>query len=144
MEAPAGVLERLHNIRSTFELRHNPRARVVGERSFDVNGQPRKVDYAPRWELWDTDAEGQVYRVMTLETEEGEYILPGDWLVDFLNLVNPARYGGSVEKMVQAMVDAPNARVEQLARKEYDALVEHLADFFTPRKSRIVVPEMVL
>jgi hypothetical protein len=139
MDVPEGVLRDLQGVRSTFRLVWNPKGRVIGERSFDVNGHPRELTYDPRWELWDTDAHGAHYKVMTLESEQGGFLAADQRFVEFVRLIDPARYGGSVERMIQALVDDENRYVEQLAQKDWENLVDSVARYFTPAKGRGIV-----
>lgn len=146
MEAPESIRIGLANIRPTLHLRWNRQARVVGEASFDVNGNPRKVEFDPRWEIWDTDESGREYRVTTLEGPKGEFVPPGEWVLELMALINPANYGGDLHKMVEALVDKPNARVEKLAEDRYRELVDYFADLFwsaASSGSRITVPQVV-
>jgi hypothetical protein len=139
MEAPESVVLGLRGIRAAFNLRWNSTARSVGERSFDVNGKPREIAWDPRWELWDTDEFGAEYRVMVLEDESGAFVPPGEWLVDLVNLINPARYDGDMEKMIQALVDDPNENVRKVGERQFESLTEHLAEYFGPRRSMVTV-----
>lgn len=140
MEAPEGIVTALKNIRPTFRLVWNPTARVIGERSFDVNGNPREVTHDPRWELWDTDGDGVHYKVMTLEDSHQGAFMPADQrFVDFVHLIDPGRYGGSVEKMIQALVDDENKYIEQVAEKDFQSLTDALSNYFTPAKGRGMV-----
>lgn len=140
MEAPEAIVTGLRNIRPTFSLVLNPRGRVIGERSFDVNGHPREVTWDPRWELWDRDADGIAYKVMTLEDAETRGYLPPDQrFLDFVNLINPERYGGNVEKVIQALVDDANEYVKHLAQKDFESLTDSLSNYFTPAKGRGMV-----
>lgn len=141
MQAPQHIEEALKGIRSTFRVVYNPTARVVSERSFDANGAAREKEFEPRWELWDTDSEGVVYKVMTVEQNQGKggFLPLTDRFVDFVRLVDPARYGGSVEKMVDALVDSPNNMAAELTQREFESLVDNLANYFTPAKDRGMV-----
>jgi hypothetical protein len=140
VEAPQDVLIGLRNVRDTFDLRWNPTAKVVGGHSFDVNGNPRELQHEGRWELWDTDAHGNEYKVMTLQNE-GEFVPPGTWLVELIRLMDPARYGGDIHKAIEAMVDEPNDYVSNIGQQEYIDLVDSLVDRFfvatTPRSNVI-------
>jgi hypothetical protein len=135
----------LLGIRQTLHLRHNPAAVQVGERSFDVNGRPRHREFEPRWELWDTDAHGNEYRVMTLQSPEGGYLPPGYWLVELVRLIDPARYGGNLDKMIEALVDSPNTRLDALSKGSYEDLVEDFAErFWHGKGTRISVPRSLV
>lgn len=132
MEAPESVVIALKNIRPTFRLVWNHKGRVVGERSYDVNGNPRELTYEPRWELWDTDVFGAPYKVMTLEDQYKGSFLPADQqFVDFVNLINPARYEGDLSKLSQALVDDKNAYIEKVNEQDFARLQESLAEYFT-------------
>lgn len=141
MEAPQDVVISLRNIKPTFNLRYNRQGKVASERSFDVNGNPREVQYDPRWELWDTDESGVEYKVTTLQDGDGGYRPPDQRLVELIRLVDPARYDGSPEKMLQALVDEPNDYVSGLDHACFDDLVEYLTDAYfsamTPKVATI-------
>jgi hypothetical protein len=144
MEAPADTAIGLKGIRETMHLRHNPTARVIGERSFDVNGKPRELTYDPRWEVWDVDPQGVEYLVMTLEDERGQYKPPGSWLVELMNMCNPARYDGDLSKMIQALVDNPNDHVSSLAEKSFSDMCEGLADMhYGDWNTKVSVPRAI-
>jgi hypothetical protein len=140
MEAPEGVTTALKNIRPSFRLVWNPSARVIGERSFDASGNAREVTHDPRWELWDTDDGGSHYRVMTLEDSHKGSFMPADQrFVDFIHLIDPGRYDGSVEKLVSALVDDQNKYIEKVAEDDYRRLTEAVSSYFTPAKGRGMV-----
>jgi hypothetical protein len=139
MQAPQGVVEGLSNIRPSFNLVWNPTARVVGGYSFDVNGNPRHVEHSPRWELWDRDGSGIAYKVMTLEDRHGNFLPADQRLVEFVRLIDPARYNGSVEKMIQSLVDDENEYVERLREDDFERLIDSLANYFTPAKGNSMV-----
>ena len=138
-EAPEHIVTGLKSIRSTFFLKWNPTAKRIGESSFDVNGNAREVKFDGRWELWDVDAEGALYMVMRLEDNDGSFIPPGDWLIHTLNLMNPARYNGSVEKMLKALVHEPNAELEKIREQDWNNLVDSMARYYTLRKPIVSV-----
>lgn len=140
MEVPESVVIGLRNVRPTFNLRWNPKARNIGERSFDVMGNPREITWDGRWELWDTDNMGIDYPVMTLEDKHGDFMPPGDWLVETVNMINPARYGGDVSKMIEELVDKPNLELERLGEKSWEDLVDSLAKYYTLRRPLVAVP----
>jgi hypothetical protein len=128
MEVSVDVELGLKAIRDTFKLLLNPKGRAVGGRSFDVMGNPREGAYEARWELWDKDVSGREYKVVTLEDRDGGFMPPDQRLVDFINLINPERYGGEVEKMIDALVDSPNQYASTLGDLQYEQMIEHLAD----------------
>lgn len=137
MNPPEHIVRDLQGIRSTFRLVWNPTAKVTSERSFDVNGNPRELTHEPRWELWDTDESGKHYRVMTLESShKGEFMPADDRFVDFVRLIDPARYGGSVERMIRALVDDENKYIEQVQEQDFKRLTDSLASYYTPAKGR--------
>jgi hypothetical protein len=124
MEAPTHVLEGLHGIRSTFSLRYNPEAILVSAGSFDVNGKARRAQYEPRWELWDIDPQGRDYMVMRLQNPDGTSRPPGDWLVQHIWKIHPGRYDGSVEKMLQALMEEPETLREIGTMKDSDDAID--------------------
>jgi len=136
MTADEGVVIALRNVRQTFELRWNPKV-VPGRRSsFDANGCPRDVEYEGRWELWDVDGSNIPYRVMILMGPEREYVAPDMKFVDFVRLIDPARYDGSVEKMIAAMVDSQNDWCKELNDREFEHLVDSAANYYQPHGVR--------
>lgn len=145
MEASTDVVIALQGVRPTMRLVHNPQGKLVGGRSFDVNGKPREKLWQPRWELWDTDADGVEYKVTTLEDENGEFRHPDQRLVELIRLINPERYGGDLHKMVEALVDEPNNYVEGLSDKSYEELVESVADrCWSAKTPHIAVPRTIV
>jgi hypothetical protein len=140
VEAPESIVTDLKSIRPTFELRWNSRARYLSGSSFDVNGNPRKVAFDPRWELWDRDADGVAYKVMTLEEPEtGGFIPPGEWLPELLRLIDPARYDGDVSRMLSALVDDNNEHVRRVCQEDWERLMEAMANYYTPAKGGGIV-----
>jgi hypothetical protein len=131
MEAPSlpdGLQHALAEIRFGLRLVWNPGARVVRPGSFDAFGTVRTGPvYDGRWELWDTDPDGKDYKVTTVQEPDGAYRAPGFWLVELLNYMNPARFGGSVEKLTQELVDKPNAAMLEVDDKQFDDLAEMAA-----------------
>jgi len=143
VEVPESVKIGLANIRPTLHARWNPTGRQTGGFSFDVNGNPRQKTYDPRWELWDTDEFGNTYKITTLEGMNNEYLPLGEWVVEYMQLINPARYDGDLHKMIEALVDSKNEAVEKIHKDVFD----HIAEYFADRQwseehkgSRIVVP----
>lgn len=145
MEVPFDVAESLRSIRSTLRLVYNPTGKLVGGHSFDVNGQPREKLYEPRWELWDTDANGVDYKLTTLEDVEGGYRPPDQRIVELVRLINPERYDGDISKMIEALVDEPNNYIEGLNESRFEELVEHLGDlYWTNKTPQIAVPKTIV
>lgn len=146
MEVPESVRIGLENVRSTLHARWNPQGKAVGERSFDVNGVPRVVEWEGRWELWDKGvATGEDYKVVTLE-KDGQYVPLGEWVLQLVYDINPANYDGDLHKMIEALVDKPNEDVARLGREQYGELLDYMADLCWSEKtrgSRVVVPRMV-
>lgn len=121
---PDGLEADLKQIRPSFRLVWNTKARVVNPGHYDVYGIPTPVTYEPRWELWDTDPYGTDYLVMQLRQPNGDFKQPGWWLIEHLNLINPERYNGDISKMFQRLAEAPNKAIEEMADHEIDDLVE--------------------
>lgn len=147
MEVSLDVRIGLANIRPTLHLRWNPLAKVLREWDFDANGNARKKVHDPRWELWDTDETGRTYKVMTFEGNDGEFLPQGSWMIEAFQLINPANYDGDIHKMIEALVDKPNAKVDQLKKEEYENLVEYMADLTWSEKSRgsrVAVPGLII
>lgn len=142
-EVPEDVQIGLRNIKQTLHARWNPTARYLSGASFDVNGNPRKVTYDPRWEIWDTDESGREYRVTILDGRDGEFVDLGMWVVEMMNKLNPERYGGDLHKMIEALVDQPNLAVDKVGNDTYEELINFLADLCWSehsRGSRVTVP----
>jgi hypothetical protein len=143
VEVPVDVAAGLASVRQTLHVRWNPTAQVVGERSFDVNGNARELSHEPRWELWDRDELGVEYKVATLDGPDGGFLPLGTWVLELVALINPANYDGDVHRMVEALIDKPNADVARLGEKCFEQLTEYLADLSWSghnRGSRVVVP----
>jgi len=137
---PESVVEGLKAIKPTFELRWNNRARFKSGSSYDVNGNARKVVYDPRWELWDRDVDGLRYKLMTLEdAETGEFLPPGDWLLQLVRLIDPARYGGDVSRMIKALIDDKNEYVRKVCQQDWERLVDAASNYYTPAKGEGIV-----
>lgn len=128
-EVPESVAEGLRGIRSGLHLRWNPRARVVIPGGFDVHGSPTEPTYDARWELWDIDPDGRAYKVMTLQNADGSFRPPGQWLVDLVWIMNPARYGGDVSKMLRALVDDHNDKLQQVADDDFEELADAVVEW---------------
>jgi hypothetical protein len=140
MEAPDHIVQGLKGVKAEFNLRWNPRARYVSGSSYDVNGNPRTVVYDPRWELWDRDDMGIAHKVMTLEdAETGGFMPPGEWLLQLVRLIDPARYGGDVGRMTKALVDDHNESVRKVAQKDWERLVEAVGSYYTPARGGSMV-----
>jgi hypothetical protein len=143
VEVPEDVRVGLRNIRAGLHARWNPLARFQSGHSFDANGDPRKVEYDPRWELWDTDEFGVEYRITMLEGVDGEYVPLGTWVLELMHTINPANYGGDMHRMVEQLVDRPNDSVAKLGDRTYEDVLDYLADLCWSegsRGSRIVAP----
>lgn len=125
MEAPEHIDEGLRNIRSGMHLRWNPRAVLTVEGGLDINGLKIKdPEYDPRWEVWDTDPQGAEYMVMRVQTVEGGFRPVGEWLVNHIGMLNPEKWGGNTEAMVQALIDDPTALQEAGTQKDSDDLID--------------------
>lgn len=139
MEPDAQIAEDLRNIRSGMHLRWNPRGRLVKPGSFDGSGKMKDdAVFEPRWELWDIDPQGHEYIIMCVQNVDGSFRHPGTWLVTRMQKLNPARYGGDVEKMLKAMMDEPDILREIGTEKDSDDLIEQVskwADWVATPKS---------
>ena len=131
--APESVLIGLRSIRETFELRFNRKAVLLKPGGYDASGVVTTPEYDPRWELWDTDSEGATYRVMRLQTgpdedlrfpEGGQFKSPGQWLVDLLNFMNPARFNGDLNQMLHEVLEEPDKLREIGTEQDSDDLFE--------------------
>ena len=120
---PDYVDQELRNIREDFELRWNPKAVLVKAGSYDATGKLRDPVYEPRFELWDRDPNGRDYRVMRLQHPDGSFRAPGQWLITHLQKINPARYGGNLERMLREL-EEHNTLKEVGTIKDSDDLIE--------------------
>lgn len=130
MEAPSlpeGLDSELKAVRGGFELRWNPKAKVKKAGLLDAYGNPSPAQYDGRWELWDTSPEGVEYKFMTLQNNDGSFKPAGRWVVNLLKKVDPARYGGSVGRMVQALVDDPNQALLEIGDEQFEDFIEQAA-----------------
>ncbi len=124
MEIPENIAEGLRNIRSGMRLEWNPRAVLLVEGGLDINGLKIKdPEYDPRWEVWDTDPEGQDYMVMRVQEIDGSFRQADDRLVHHIGMLNPERWP-STEAMVQALIDDPTALQEAGTKQDSDDLIE--------------------
>lgn len=141
MEAPESVVKGIKAIKPTFSLFFNPEAKVVpgSGHSFDVNGRARKMKREGRWEVWDVDAYGQPYKVMTLQEPNGGFRPADQRLVEFLNLINPERYNGDVSRMIEELVEKPNEYVRGVEERDFERLVDSVANYYTPARGHSMV-----
>lgn len=130
MEAPLHIVEGLKGIRSGLHLKWNNAAKYIPGTGWDAHGKIKDAGYEPRWEVWDEDAQGKPYRVMTLESPTGEFLPPGEWLIEHINYRNPERFGGDVEKMLKALVDEPNDIRRYASQKGVKEMHEYIANWW--------------
>lgn len=139
-EVPESVAEGLANIRSGLHLRWNPRSRVIRPGGYDANGGVLEPTYDARWELWDVDPDGREYRVMTLQHADGSFKPPGEWLLELMRAVDPARYGGSVNRMLRALVDEHNDKLKGVNEKDFEELSGAIVEWtLDARRTRVGV-----
>jgi hypothetical protein len=125
---PEGLDEALKGIRPGFYLKWNPSAVLIkGSSYIDALGRITEPAYEPRWEVWDVDAYNNDYKVMTVRTPDGGYRQPGFWLVELLNYLNPARFGGDLSKMLRAVIDDPNNVTVEVSEADLDDLIDQAA-----------------
>jgi len=124
-EAPESIVLGLRSIKPTMRLVWNPTA-VRIRTEFDAYGNPKSEIQEPRWEVWDTDAEGCPYMIARVQTEEGEFQEADQRIVDMLNFCNPARWGGDVRKMVKVLVDDANERQREAEERAYQHFAEEV------------------
>lgn len=124
---PDYVSEGLKDIRADMHLRWNPKAVLTKPGSYDAVGKLREPEYEPRWEVWDKDPEGGEYMIMRLQHMDGEFRQPGQWLLDRIQMLDPARYGGDPAKLVQEMVEHPELLREAGTQKDSDDLIEAIS-----------------
>lgn len=128
-EVPESVRIGLEAIRETLHLRWNPHAVRVKPGYVDASGVVVPAEWDPRWELWDVDALGQPYKIMTLQHEDGSFKPPGDWLVELIRFVHPQRWDGDPNKMIEALVDDPMRRLEEVSDQDWDDFTDWVASF---------------
>jgi hypothetical protein len=141
MEAPESVVIGLRNIRENLHLRWNPTAVRVKPGHIDASGAVIQAEFDPRFELWDKVDGQPEYKVMTLQHEDGSFRAPGQWLVDLINMVNPERWDGDVNKMLAHFQDRPEQLREEVAEKDFDDFTEMVArwaGWVTTPKSRVL------
>lgn len=125
---PEGLEDALKSVRSSFYLKWNPTAVLIpGSSYIDARGKVTEPAYEPRWEIWDVDANNEHYRVMTVRTPDGGFRQPGFWLVDLLNYLNPARFGGDLSRMLRAVIDEPNNVTVEVSETDLDDLIDQAA-----------------
>lgn len=121
---PEWIEKALRDIRSGMHLRWNPTAVVKKAGSYDAVGKLREPEYEARWEVWDVDPEGAEYMVMRLQDMDGGFRQPGEWMVERLKFMNPARYGGDLMKLYEEMVENPELLREVGTQKDSDDLID--------------------
>lgn len=114
VEPPESVVIGLRNLKPTMHLRLNRRGHLSRQWSIDANGDARKAEYEPRWELWDTDESGRNYLVMVLRDADGNFREPGEWVVERFRKFNPANF-----RSLQEMLDF--AHTENRTLRELEA-----------------------
>lgn len=129
MEAPKHIQDALANIRSTLHLRWNSKAVMLEKGSYDILGGRIDPVWDPRFEVWDTDAEGREYMVMRVQTGEGVFRYPGEWLVEGIWKLHPEKYDNDLHKLVQAHIDDPDLLREIGTKKDSDNLIEAVGDW---------------
>jgi len=129
MEAPKHIQDGLRDIREGLHLRWNPRAVLKEKGSFDSMGKATKPKWDPRFELWDTTPDGLEYMVMRLQDPDGEFRYPGEWLLETIWKLHPARYNGDISKLVLANIDDPETLREAGTKKDSDDLIEAVASW---------------
>jgi hypothetical protein len=145
MEAPSlpeGLAGAVAEIRDGLRLVWNHKAKVARAGSFDAWGSVlEKPRYDGRWELWDTTPDGLDYKVMTIEHEGGAYRAPGFWLIEVLNFINPARFGGDISRLTTELIDKPAKAIVEVTDRQFEDLCEMAAKWHvwadTP-KQRVV------
>jgi len=126
---PDGVAQALRSHKPTLRLLFNRRGRIIPHKSgsYDANGEPRRIEYEPRWELWDTDRGGHDYLVMVLRDEDDNYREPGMWVVERVKRFDPARFRGPMEW--SAYVNAYQQNRRDVHAADWDGFVDFAADY---------------
>lgn len=127
---PEYVDRELKNIRSGFVLKWNPIAVVEQGGHFDADGTLVPPVMGGRYELWDTDVEGGHYRVMIVRDPSGAYMEPGERLLTKLRMMDPARWGGDVSKMLTAMIDEENDKLQDISKEDFNEWAEAMAKWW--------------
>lgn len=129
MEIPDYLIDGLRDIREGLHFRWNPTAVLVETGDFDVNGRPRKIEYEPRFEIWDTDPYGREYMVMRVQHPDGSFRMPDEKLIEQIWRLHPEKYDGKIEKLVQAQIDDPELLREIGTKKDSDDMIEAVANW---------------
>ena len=129
MEAPKYIQDALANIRSTLHLRWNPKAVLLKTGDYDVTGKATRPTYDPRFEVWDKDPHGREYMVMRVQTPNGDFKYPGEWLVEGIWKLHPEKYDNDVAKLLQAQIDDPETLREIGEKKDSDNLIDAVCDW---------------
>lgn len=120
---PEYVTEGLADIRETLELRWNPKAKLLNPGHVDATGKVKDPEYDSRWEVWDTDPEGAEYMVMRLQTMDGAFRAPGEWLLRRMKFLNPARWP-SLDHMIKELVEEPEIMREAGTQEDSDDFLD--------------------
>lgn len=134
MEAPSlneTLVTRIREQRPSFELRWNPTSRLRTGGSIDATGTVRQPEYEGRYELWDKTPDSPPYQVLTCQWPDGSYRHPDDWLVELLERINPARFDGSVHKLLHQLVDQQEELREKVLDDDWDDFCEMVAKWAT-------------
>ena len=129
MEAPQHIQDGLRDIREGLHLRWNPRAVLLDPGKIDAFGKNSEPTYDPRFELWDTTPDGLEYMVMRVQDPEGEFRYPGEWLLEHIWKLHPARYNNDINKLVLAQLDDPDTLREIGTKKDSDDLIDAVANW---------------
>lgn len=140
MAPPEGVAADLRSFKPTLRLLYNRRGKIVPQKSgsYDVDGTPRRIEYEPRWELWDTDGSGFDYLVMVLRDEDDNYREPGHWIVERMRRFDPARFETPAHWV--AYVHAYNQKRVAMHAADWDGFMNFAADWLWRMAHPIALP----
>ena len=63
-------------------------------------------------------------QTMRVNNIDGSFRPVGDWLVAYINMLNPEKWGGDVGAMIRALIDDPTALQECGTEKDSDDLID--------------------
>ena len=129
MEAPKHIQDSLRDIREGLHLRWNPASVLLKVGSIDATGKATNPTYDGRFELWDTTPDGLVYMVMKIQDPDGNFRMPGEWLLEHIWKLHPQRYNNDISKLVLAQIDDPETLREIGTKKDSDSLIDAVANW---------------
>lgn len=127
MEVPAHLKQALSDIREGLHFVWNPKAILKKKGGISAEGNVKSAEYEPRFEIWDTDPYGKLYMVMRVQHEDGSFRMPDDRLIEHIWHIHPEKYGGSLNKLVQANIENPEHLRDLGTQKDSDDAIDAAA-----------------